>query len=293
LSRACVARPVRHFSPNTVSLTLPSAGAQAIRVVTLAFPDPSGPSSAGEPHRINSTLSFDYGLQQNIRTLSTNGASSGEDITGLLYTPELAQDDPCFNASLPYVPTNATRPSNFPNNARYSLVALAPWISPTCTLSYLAAARELQTQSFLFFLTNDNDEAPPLANDAFWNVGDGGRWKADNRYPVYVLPGAAGSTLINATADYSGNLSSIPNAQELLETEDPSDYVRLYVDIDTGQANSQFPGMSIYFFDYPRTVLAVSHTMTCLPFHVALYCDKRLAMSSTASARILKRLTCD
>jgi hypothetical protein len=64
---------------------------------------------------------------------------------------------------------------------------------------------------------------------------------------VYVLPGASGSTLINATANYSGSLSSAPYAQQLLETEDPTDYVRLYVDIDTGESNSQFPGMSILF----------------------------------------------
>jgi hypothetical protein len=111
----------------------------------------------------------------------------------------------------------------------------------------LAAARELQTQSFLFFMTNDNTEAPPQANDAYWNVGDGGKWKSEYQFPVYVLPGASGSTLINATADYSGNLSSVPNAQQLLEMEDPTDYVRLYVDIDTGESSSQFPGMSIFF----------------------------------------------
>lgn len=238
------------FSLYLESLTLPSTGAQSLRVVTLAFPDPSGPASAGEPHRVNSTLSFSFDLQANIRTLSTNGAVTGNDITGLLYTPDLAQDDPCYNASLSYVPANATKPSNFPNNARYSLVALAPWISPTCTLTYLAAADELQTQSFLFFMTNDNTEMPPQANDAYWNVGDNGKWKQDYKFPVYVLPGASGSTLINATADYSGNLSSVPNAQQLLEMEDPTDYVRLYVDIDTGESNSQFPGMSIPFHLY-------------------------------------------
>lgn len=246
-----VALPICQSSLSPESLTLPSAGAQAIRVVTLAFPDPSGPSSVGDPHRVNATLSFDYSLQQNIRTLSTTGATTGDDITGLLYTPDIAQDDPCFNASLPYVPANATKPNNFPNNARYSLVALAPWISPQCTLAYLAAAREVQTQAFLFFMPNDDTAEPPLANDANWSLGDGGKWKADNAYPVYVLPGAAGTTLINATAQYSGDISSVPNAQELLETQDPSDYVRLYVDIDTGESNSQFPGMSIISFIPP------------------------------------------
>ena len=213
---------------------------------------------------MNSTYSFSFDLQSNIRTLSTNGAATGNDITGLLYTPDLPENDPCFNASLSYVPRNATKPSDFPNNARYSLVALAPWISPTCTLAYLAAAQEEETRGFLFFMTNDNTEAPPQANDAYWNVGDGGKWKQEYQFPVYVLPGASGSTLINATGDYSGNFSSVPNSQELLGMEDPSDFVRLYVDIDTGESNSQFPGTSISFICVPYSALMGSHARACM-----------------------------
>lgn len=236
------AQPVWHSLTTSKSLTPRSTAAQAIHVLTLVFPDPSGPS-AGDPHRVdNSSISFNYDLLQNIRTLSTNGPNGGNDITGLLYTPDLAQDDPCYNASLPYVPTDATRPSSFPGNAQYALVALAPWISPTCTLSYLAAARNVQTQGFLFFMTNEDTAEPPLANDAYWSVGDGGDWKRDNNFPVYVLPGATGSTLINATADYSGNISSVPYGPQLLETEDPNDFVRLYVDLSTSQSGSQISG---------------------------------------------------
>lgn len=220
-------------------------GAQTLGVITLAFPDPSGASLPGEPKKVDPNLSFQYGLQQNIRTLSTNDATSGNDITGLLYTPDLAADDPCVKASEPYVPANATRQANFPNNGRYALVALAPWISPTCTLSYLAAARSFQTQGFLFFLPDNSTAEPPPANDATWSLGDGGNWKQDNDYPVYVVPGAVGSTLIAATADYSGNISSVPNGADLLNTYDPTDYVRLYVDIDTGASSSQF-GMCVH-----------------------------------------------
>ena len=232
---------------------------------------------------MNSTISFSFDLQQDIRTLSSNGAAGGNDITGLLYTPDLAQNDPCFNASLSYVPSNATKPSNFPNNARYSLVALAPWISPTCTLAYLDAAQDLETQAFLFFMTNGNTQAPPQANDAYWNVGDNGKWKTEYSFPVYVLPGASGSTLINATADYSGNLSSAPNAQQLMETEDPSDYVRLYVDIDTGESNSQFPGMFVFFLF--RTLFSRHHMRKhFLLDYVDFSCDAWLFVSNAASA---------
>jgi hypothetical protein len=244
--RVAPALSLQYSLANPKSLTPHPTAAQAINVLTLAFPDPSGPDPGGQPDRINSSISFAYNQQQNIRTLSTNGASSGNDVTGLLYTPDLAQDDPCLNASLPYVPINATRPSNFPQNGRYALIALAPWISPTCTLSYLAAAREVQTQAFLFFMTDNNSAEPPLANDAYWSVGDGGKWKSDNPYPVYALTGAAGNTLIAATANYSGDITDVPNSQVLLETQDRSDYVRLYADIDTGASGSQYSGMSIY-----------------------------------------------
>jgi hypothetical protein len=82
-----------------------------------------------------------------------------------------------------------------------------------------------------------------LANDAYWSVGDGGKWKSDNPYPVYALTGAAGNTLIAATANYSGDITDVPNSQVLLETQDRSDYVRLYADIDTGASGSQYSGM--------------------------------------------------
>jgi hypothetical protein len=146
----------------------------------------------------------------------------------------------------------------------------------------LAAAHELQTYSFLFFMTNDNDEAPPQSNDAYWNVGDNGKWKEEYNFPVYVLPGASGATLINATADYSGNLSSVPNSQQLLETEDPTDFVRLYVDIDTGESNSQFPGTSIFFFFFVLFILLSRHYMRkqfCLGY-VAHSCNARFYVST-------------
>ena len=242
---------------------------------------------------MNATYSFTFDLQSNIRTLSTNGAVTGNDITGLLYTPDLSENDPCFNASLSYVPRNATKPSDFPNNARYSLVALAPWISPTCTLAYLAAAQEEETRGFLFFMTNDNTEAPPQANDAYWNVGDGGKWKQEYQFPVYVLPGASGSTLINATGDYSGNFSSVPNSQELSETEDPSDFVRLYVDIDTGESNSQFPGTSLssFFFCVPYSALMGSHARASCLDYISLFCDAFLSFK-TGFCDMFMVLTC-
>lgn len=217
---------------------LPPTGARAIRVVTLAIPDPDESPSRRptEATRVNTSLSYTRYSDDNILTLSTNGVNSGDDISGLLYTPNLAEDDACFNTSRTYVPANATRLSNFPDTERLSLVALAPWISPSCTLSYLTSARNDGTQAFLFWKPDNRTEERDL------DLYDGGNWKRENNYPVYVLSTAMGNELINATADYSGNLSSVPNSEELLNDHDPDDYVRLYIDVDTGTSSSGFTG---------------------------------------------------
>lgn len=77
---------------------------------------------------------------------------------------------------------------------------------------------------------------PPSANDVSWSLGDGGGWKRDNMYPVYVIPGATGNDLMTATSQYSGDIEDVPHGQELLSTYDPGDYVRLFVDINTGES---------------------------------------------------------
>lgn len=181
-------------------------------------------------------MSYTFETSGNIRTLSTNGASGGADITGLLYTPELDPNDQCFNLTRPYVPENAVRRVDLPDT-EYALVAIAPWLRPDCTLAYLTAARNANTQGFLFFKPDNSSAEPPPANDVEWSLGDGGNWKSANLYPVYALDGVTGYTLINATAQYGGNISTVPHAQQLLETYRVGDSLRLVVDVDTGTWN--------------------------------------------------------
>lgn len=100
----------------------------------------------------------------------------------------------------------------------------------------MAAARDVPTQAFLFYMPNNT------TNDRDLDLGDGGDWKRANQYPVYMLPGDMGYELTNASAQYSGNISTAPHADELLETHDSTDYVRLYADINTGEWNSVTSG---------------------------------------------------
>ena len=82
----------------------------------------------------------------------------------------------------------------------------------------------------LMFYTPDNSTGtPPPVSDEVWNLNDGGRWKSENKYPVYAIPGVDGAIIMEQLAQYSGNTSS-PKVQDILTQEhlDRTDYVRLY-----------------------------------------------------------------
>ncbi|KAG8630478.1 hypothetical protein KVT40_002097 [Elsinoe batatas] len=191
-----------------------------------------GPPARRDFERVNTTLSFYLLLPENIRTLSTNSASVGSSPEGLLYVPQLDSSDSCNNASAPYVPQNVTRRSDLPNLA-FPPVAIAPWLSPPCVQSYLAAARRDSARSFVFFLPDRGDTSPPSANDAAWGLSDGGRWKGDNPYPVYAVPSSVGLSIIQQSAQYSGpNLTTAPYSEQLVQIYDRNDFAKLYIDIN-------------------------------------------------------------
>ena len=129
-----------------------------------------------------------------------------------------------------YVPSNVTRIRDLPTK-EYLYLALAPWFSAACTKSYLAAARAVQgLDGLMFYIPNSNSTStPPPIADGIWNLNDGGRWKSDNKYPVYAIPGADGAVLMQQLAQYSGNASN-PKAEYILAHEkmNHNDYVRLY-----------------------------------------------------------------
>ncbi|KAL9126331.1 MAG: hypothetical protein Q9217_004596 [Psora testacea] len=174
----------------------------------------------------------------NVQTLSTNTVNQGSDIEGLLYVPTLDSLDPCANASSQYVPSDVTRVQNLPPT-QYLYVAFAPWFSAACTKSYLAAARS--AVAFLFYVPSQTTSVePPSPDDETWNLGDGGRWKRQNKFPVYVVPGADGAQIMQQLAIYSGDLSQAQNGDILRQEFRPTDYVRLYASFSTG-SDSHLP----------------------------------------------------
>jgi hypothetical protein len=248
------------------SLSLPT-GAQSLQVVTLDLSNPDyDPAVSGTSKRINSTYSFSYVTSFNLRTLSTNGASPGADITGLLYVPDLDKGSNCINASAPYVPTNVTRRTNLPDED-YDLIAIAPWLSPECVQEYFEAARDAPARGFLFFLPGDNTtNTPPEVNDAVWGLGDGGSWKRQNEFPVIAIPGVSAQILLAASAQYSKNMTDVPYGHILTEYYDSRDYVRLYVDIDTAGSSTSLPSLWVFLLVVLGILLAVIG-LTSLAMH--------------------------
>lgn len=187
-------------------------------------------------------------------------------MSGLLYTPDLAADDPCVNASAPYVPANVTRQSDLPDTD-YDLIAIAPWVSPECTQSYFTSARSDPIRAFLFFLPNQGSSLPPTANDAVWSLGDGGQWKSENRFPVYAVPTNEATLLMYQSSLYSGNMTDVPYGHALTETYDSRDYVRLFMNIDTGAGGPNLPSLWVFLLIILAILLAIVG-ITSLSMHL-------------------------
>jgi len=218
--------------------------------VTLAFPDPdlsgsvddigtSGVSQLNVRSFVSfwsrltadaaqASISFSLSESGNVRTLSTTGAAAGVEVSGLLYTP-VPSSTLCSQWPL-YVPKNATQVV-LPR-AIFGFIALAPWISQNCTLAYLAAVQQDPVRAFVFYLPGNSSDTPPLANDPAWALGDGGKWKSSNKFPVYAIPSDSGNQIMSQLTLYTGNLTSVPNGHELANSFPASDYVRLALRVD-------------------------------------------------------------
>ena len=193
--------------------------------------------------------------------------TGGADVKGLLYTPSLLTTDPCLNASLPYAPKSVTTQDNLPD-FDYDLVAIAPWISPQCTQSYLASARSVPTRAFVFFLPNQGESMPPKVNDPSWDLGDGGQWKKQNEFPVYAIPTSSGVHLTTISGYYSGNMTSVPFGANISQYFDSRDYVRLAMDISTGTSGG-LPGIWTFLLIILGILLAIV-ALVSLTMHLVL-----------------------
>ncbi|KFY81426.1 hypothetical protein V500_11432 [Pseudogymnoascus sp. VKM F-4518 (FW-2643)] len=229
------------------------AAAKSMQMSVIALPDPASLSpdvdlrSAIVTLPENLSTVSDLFLGQNIQTLSTNGNDGSGEAQGLLYVPDLAAADPCFNLSKQHIPALATRRTDLPGED-LRFIALAPWINSTCSLSFLDMASLVSLQAFIFYTPDNKDVMPPPISSPVWNMHDGGQWKSAHRFPVYAVPGSYGSNLMDQLSRYSGNSSSVPFGKQVLEVEgvEPNDFVRVYTYIFTDATSGTLPGLWVF-----------------------------------------------
>ena len=145
----------------------------------------------------------------------------------------------CANTSTQYILPNVTRLSDLPQ-AQFNFVALVPWISPSCTKSFLAASQD--AAAMVVYLPDNQTVTPPPISDPIWKLDDGGSWKRDNKFPVYAIPGSAGAILMHELNSCPKNLTSAVDQSLLPTTYAPSDSFRLCTSI-TLSNQSSLPNM--------------------------------------------------
>lgn len=176
-------------------------------------------------------------------------------IQGLLYYPELPEDTPCSNQTQSLAPANVTTRAQVPLG-NYPLIAVAPWTDPACVQSYLGVMRFDNARGGIFFHPDNQSERPPPVSDPSWSLDDGGKWRNDNQFPIYALPGMLGTYMLSELAQYSGNMSSAPFGDELVQLYNPNDTVRLYTRMDISQS-SGIPSLWVFLIIVLAILLAV------------------------------------
>ncbi|KAI0550437.1 hypothetical protein F4679DRAFT_542378 [Xylaria curta] len=211
---------------------------QAVRNVVLLFSNPSRSNGHTIPSTIiqnitalSSKIAYSDNIIENVTTLSTNSVSTTKGtIQGLVYVPDLDEDDSCFELSSQYVPENATRQADLPPTD-YILIALVPWINDNCTKSFLAAASMDPLHAMLVYRPDDEDGPPPDAGSDLWNLQAG--WKQNNHFPIYAVSSGFGQRMMQQLSLYSGTLSEVPFADKINQTysPNPEDYVRVWTQL--------------------------------------------------------------
>lgn len=165
--------------------------------------------------------------------LSSGNLSKEASVRGFIYVPLLDPDDRCGNSTASIIPRNVTRQEDFPRTD-YDFIALAPWVSPNCTRSYLTAAADDDASAFVFYKPGSGSDLPPPFTDSMWDLHDEGSWRSDFEYPVYAVSGKVGSNLMDESAEYSGELTDLDHGSELSGEYDTNKLPRLSVSITSG-----------------------------------------------------------
>lgn len=231
--------------------------------VVLLFSNPSWTGTGTVPStliRNITALSLGYSsrIHENVTVLNSKYSSVTNGVVqGLLYVPDLEDDDPCTTALAPYLPDNVVHQWNLPPT-NYNLIAFAPWVNADCTKALLASARADPLRAFIFYQPSNSTSKPPSATSDVWNLDDEDRWKTETHFPVFAVSGIYGQELMEQLGLYSGNLSEVPYGPNISSVydADPNDYVRIWTQITCSQ-ESTLPGIWVFFLIVLGVLIAV------------------------------------
>ncbi|EGE06827.1 RING finger domain-containing protein [Trichophyton equinum CBS 127.97] len=263
MGKSSLVGPVLHG----LSLTQCHLASSSFRVGTLVLPG----ETCDSPLPLNDTVSYQLDLGDNLVTLSSNGP--GESISGLLYVPELS-NDACNEEAKSLIPPNVTRRSDFPKPP-CALMAIAPWISPNCTLAFLDAANDDRVVGTVLYIPNNSTSKLPMGNGTIWKLDEDDTWKLNHPFPVYAIPGAYGKQLVNEIALYSGNLSSVPHGNALSSEYGPKARARIFARVDVARGRSLMPNLWIFLL----AVLGVLIVIIIISSILMRYIQRRRRLS--------------
>ncbi|KAL4928556.1 RING-H2 finger protein [Aspergillus undulatus] len=209
------------------------------------------------------SASFHFVLES-IRTLSAQNAPKKGPIKGLLSVPSPSSTDPCSNITAPFIPSNVSRYEDVVSFG-YPSIGLAPWVTPTCSQSFLDVSRRVGIEALVFLLPASGDRKPPPPADATWLLSGESSWESRITYPVYAIPGAAGITLMAHLSLYSKN-GTLPHGQRNESAESSQSgqrNTRLFTLIDLEKSGRKAP--SIWGF-----LLAIIGTIVVICFILLL-----------------------
>jgi hypothetical protein len=133
-------------------------------------------------------------------------------------------------------------------------------------LEYFSAARLATTKGVLTYQLGKGDGQPPVLNDMSWSLQDGGAWQSKNQFPTYALASTTGELVMQQLSKYSGNLTDAPFGDQLAESFDTRDYVRLWATVST-DTGAQLPSLWV-FLVIVLAILIVAVSGTSIAMHV-------------------------
>jgi hypothetical protein len=129
---------------------------------------------------------------------------------------------------------------------------------------FTTARRQGTTGAFITYLPGDSNAQPPVLNNPAWDLHDGGVWQSENTFPTYALSSISGNNIMDQLNLYSGNLSTVPNGDDLGRIYNSTNYVRLWATVATNSGDN-LPSLWVFLvIVLGILIFAIAITSLCM-----------------------------